>query len=375
MALNAMAGSEPFLNGLFESPIKVFLLICTDIKIRMNNRVKNALYSIALVALVFVVWKYRQANSINEVKIEGKTMGTAYHITYYDKQSRNLKPQIDSLLLVFNQSVSTYIKDSEISAFNEGNSFQLNLPYFLPLLEKSKEVENLSDGAFDPTVMPLVNAWGFGPGKKLKPDSAKIDSIMEFVGFEKIQFSSDSVWKEDVRVQLDLSAIAKGYGVDIVAAYLQSKGIVDWFVEIGGEISAFGKNQKLDKAWEAAILDPASTYENLINKAYVKLEDKAMATSGNYFNFYEEAGIKYSHTINPTTGYTIRHELLSASVFAKDCMTADAWATAFMVMGKDEAIKKINQMRELDALFIYSTEGGTETFMSEGIKPMITINP
>ncbi|MEQ9413330.1 MAG: FAD:protein FMN transferase, partial [Cyclobacteriaceae bacterium] len=179
----------------------------------MNNRVKNALYSIALVALVFVVWKYRQSNSVIEIKIEGKTMGTAYHITYYDKESRNLKPQVDSLLVAFNQSLSTYINDSEVSVFNQGNSWQFDLPFFLPVLEKSKEVESLSDGAFDPTVMPLVNAWGFGPGKKIKPDSSKIDSIMGFVGFEKIQFSSDSVWKADVRVQLDFSAIAKGYGV------------------------------------------------------------------------------------------------------------------------------------------------------------------
>lgn len=341
----------------------------------MNNRVKNALYSIALVILVFVVWKYRQSNSVNEIKIEGKTMGTAYHITYYDKESRNFNAQIDSLLIVFNQSLSTYIKGSEISDFNEGNSLRFNSPFFLPVLEKSKEVEALSKGAFDPTVMPLVNAWGFGPGKKLKPDSSKIDSIMEFVGFEKIQFNRDSIWKNDVRVQLDFSAIAKGYGVDVVAGYLQSMGVTDWFIEIGGEISAFGKNQKLDKTWEAAILDPSSTYENLINKAYVKLEDKAMATSGNYFNFYEENGKKYSHTINPSSGYTIQHELLSASVFADDCMTADAWATAFMVMGKDKAIKKLEQIGELDAFLIYSTENGIETFVTEGIKPMVKINP
>jgi thiamine biosynthesis lipoprotein len=341
----------------------------------MNNRVKNALYSIALVILVFVVWKYRQSNSVNEIKIEGKTMGTAYHITYYDEESRNFNAQIDSLLIVFNQSLSTYIKGSEISDFNEGNSLRFNSPFFLPVLEKSKEVEALSKGAFDPTVMPLVNAWGFGPGKKLKPDSSKIDSIMEFVGFEKIQFNRDSIWKNDVRVQLDFSAIAKGYGVDVVADYLKSMGVTDWFIEIGGEISAFGKNQKLDKTWEAAILDPSSTYENLINKAYVKLEDKAMATSGNYFNFYEENGKKYSHTINPSSGYTIQHELLSASVFADDCMTADAWATAFMVMGKDKAIKKLEQIGELDAFLIYSTENGIETFVTEGIKPMVKINP
>lgn len=341
----------------------------------MNNRVKNALFSIALVLLVFVVWKYRQSNSINETKIEGNTMGTTYHITYYDKDSRNFKTQIDSLLVVFNQSLSTYIKDSEVTDFNNGNYFQFNLPFFLPVLEKSREIETLTDGAFDPTVMPLVNAWGFGPGGKLEPDSAKIDSILEFVGFEKVQFNKDNVWKADSRVQLDFSAIAKGYGVDILGEYLQTQGVEDWFVEIGGEVSVFGKNQKLNRAWEVGILDPASTYENQTFKAYVQLEDKAMATSGNYFNFYEENGKKYSHTIDPASGYTIRNELLSASVFARDCMTADAWATAFMVMGKDRAIKKLNQIKGLDAFLIYSTENGIETFMTEGVKPMIKINP
>jgi len=354
---------------------QVIQLICNIIASRMNNRVKNALYSVVLVLLIFGVWKYRQSKAINEMKIEGKTMGTTYHITYYDKGARDFKSKIDSVLLVFNQSLSTYIKDSEVTSFNNGNSFQFNLPYFLPVLRKSFEVETSSGGAFDPTVMPLVNAWGFGPGKKLKPDSAKIDSIMEFVGFEKVQFNKDSVWKEDVRVQLDFSAIAKGYGVDVVANYLKSKGITDWFVEIGGEISAFGKNRNLDQAWEAGILDPASTYEHQIFKAYAQLENRAMATSGNYFNFYVENGKKYSHTIDPATGYTIQHELLSASVFAKDCMTADAWATAFMVMGKDEAIKKLSQSGELDGFLIYSTENGIETFVTEGIKPMIKINP
>lgn len=341
----------------------------------MNNRLKNALYSLALLLLVFAVWKYRQSHSVNEIKIGGETMGTTYHITYYDKGARNFKAQVDSLLLAFNQSLSTYIKSSEVSGFNSGKAFVFHLPYFLPVLEKSQEVTSLSNGAFDPTVMPLVNAWGFGPGKKLMPDSARIDSIMGFVGFEKIHFNSDSVWKEDARVQLDFSAIAKGYGVDVVAGYLKSMGVADWFVEIGGEVSAFGKNQKLNKPWEAGILDPASTYASQSYKAYVQLENKAMATSGNYFNFYEEDGKKFSHTIDPATGYTIRHELLSASVFAKDCMTADAWATAFMVMGRKRAIRKLEQIRELDAFLIYSTENGIETFSTNGIKPMVSINP
>ncbi|HCM75155.1 MAG TPA: thiamine biosynthesis protein ApbE [Cytophagales bacterium] len=341
----------------------------------MNNRVKNAIYSVVLVSLVFIVWKYRQSNSIHEIRIEGKTMGTTYHITYFDKEGRNLKPQIDSLLEVFNQSLSTYLKESEVSLFNTGNVVHFRLPFFLPVLEKSEEITTLSEGAFDPTVMPLVNAWGFGPGRKMKIDSVQVDSIMEFVGFDKVQFNRDSIWKEDKRVQLDFSAIAKGYGVDEVANLIRSQGINDWFVEIGGEISAFGKNQKLDKPWEAGVLHPNSTYENQSFKAYVQLQDKAMATSGNYFNYYEENGKKYAHTIDPSSGYTIRHELLSASVFAKDCMTADAWATAFMVMGKKKTIEKLEQLSDVDAFLIYSTDKGIETFVSDGMASAIKINP
>lgn len=341
----------------------------------MNNRVKNAIYSLVLVVVFFVVWKYRQSNDIPQLKIEGKTMGTTYHITYFDDKGRNFKPQVDSLLVVFNQSLNTYLKDAEITSFNNGGAFQFELPFFLPVLERSKEIVMASDGSFDPTVMPLVNAWGFGPGKKIIPDSTQVDSIMTFVGFDKIYFNNDSVWKNDKRVQLDFSAIAKGYGVDVVADYIRSKGISDLFVEIGGELIAQGKNQQLDKPWEVGILDPNSNYSSQTFKAYVQLNNKAMATSGNYFNYYEENGKKYSHTIDPKSGYTIQHELLSASVFANDCMTADGWATAFMVMGWEKAIEKLKTLPQVDACLIYSSQDGLKTFITEGMKSSIKVNP
>lgn len=340
----------------------------------MNNRIKNAIYSIVLVALVFIVWKFRQSDSIASISISGETMGTTYHITYFDKEERNFKTQIDSLLKVFNKSLSTYLKDSEITEFNTGNSFKFQLPFFLSVLEKSRMVSNLSAGAFDPTVMPLVNAWGFGPGKRMKPDSLQIDSIMQLVGIEKIYFNTDSVWKDDPRVQLDFSAIAKGYGVDAVVEFLKAKGVTDMFVEIGGEVSAKGKNMKLDKPWEVGILNPNSTYEHQSYLAYAQLENKAMATSGNYFNFYEENGITYSHTIDPNTGYTVQNNLLSASVFAKDCMTADGWATALMVMGLENAKEKLKTLNGIDAFLIYSTDEGLKTFVTEGISTSITNN-
>jgi len=341
----------------------------------MSPRWKNAAYSLVLLSAILVVWTYRQSKSEKPIKIEGETMGTTYHITYFDSRGRNLKPSVDSLLLVFNQSLNTYFPNSEITQFNEGKSRKFELPFFLPVLRSSREITEQSEGAFDPTVMPLVNAWGFGPGKKIKPDSVQVDSIRDFIGFDKIRFNEDSLWKEDDRVQLDFSAIAKGYGVDEVARLIRSKGIENLFVEIGGEISATGKNLQTKKSWEAGVLDPSSTYANQSFKAYVSLSDKAMATSGNYFNYYEEDGKKFSHTIDPSTGYPIQREILSASVFAKDCMTADGWATAFMVMGHEKAIDILSKHPELDAFLIYSDANGITTYVTKGIESQMKINP
>lgn len=340
----------------------------------MSPRWKNIIYSLILITTVFIVWKYRQSKIEAPVQIEGQTMGTTYHITYFDAKQRNLKDQIDSVLIVFNNSLNTYLPNSEITGFNTGRSLKFRLPFFLPVLEKSKEITEASAGAFDPTVMPLVNAWGFGPGKKMSPDSVQIDSIKEFVGFNKIHFNADSLWKDDNRVQLDFSAIAKGYGVDVVANFIKSQGIENVFVEIGGEITTSGKNLKLDRPWEAGILDPNSTYADQSYKAYVMLKNKAMATSGNYFNYYEENGKKYSHTIDPASGYTIQQEILSASVFAEDCMTADGWATACMVMGHKKAIEVLKNHPELDAFLIYTEGDKVASFATEGIKPLLKIN-
>lgn len=339
----------------------------------MTNRAKNTLYSVLIFILVYGVYKYRHWNTHEPIEMEGATMGTSYHITYFDEGNRNFKTSIDSLLTVFNQSLSTYISNSEISEFNKGNPFHFKLPYFLPVLQKSVSIAQGSQGAFDPTVMPLVNAWGFGPEKRMKPDRLQLDSIRQFVGIAKISFNSDSVWKDDPRVQLDFSAIAKGYGVDVVVEFLLSKGIVDLFVEIGGEVSAKGQNIISEKPWEVGILNPNSTYENQSFLAYAQLNNSAMATSGNYFNFYEEDGIKYTHTIDPATGYTIQHQLLSASVFAHDCMTADGWATAFMVMGHEKAIEKLKTLHGIEAFLIFSTDEGLQTYATDGISKSITI--
>lgn len=337
----------------------------------MSLRWKNIAYSVILLSAVLIVWKYRQNKASTPVKLEGATMGTSYHITYFDASHRNFQAQIDSVLKVFNQSLSTYIGNSEVSLFNDGSGFKFRLPFFRVVLTKSREVVSGSNGAFDPTVMPLVNVWGFGPKKDFEPDSTDIDSIREFIGFEKITFTADSAWKSDPRVQLDFSAIAKGYGVDVVADLLSKRGIKNFFVEIGGEVTTKGTNLQTENAWQVGILDPTSTYENQWFMAYVSLSDQSLATSGNYFNYREVNGKKFSHTIDPISGYPIQREILSASVFANDCMTADAWATAFMVMGHQKAIETLKSHPELDAVLVFTTKNGIDSFVSDGVRSKV----
>lgn len=339
----------------------------------MSLRYKNIIYSLVLVLAVFLVWKYRQSQQVPMAHFSGKTMGPiTYNVTYFDEQKRDFSKQIDSLLKSFNKALSTYVVDSEISEFNRDTAFKFDSPYFEPVLVNSKKVYDLTGGAFDPTVMPLVNAWGFGPDKQMKYDSAYIDSLMQFVGFDKVEFNHEMVMKTDPRVQLDFSASAKGYGVDIVADYLEDKGIENMLVEIGGEVVAKGKNLKTGKLWNIGILDPDSDQINQFYTATVTIENRAMATSGNYFNYYVVDGVKYSHTISPFTGFPIRHPLLSASVFAGDCMTADALATAFMVLGHEKAIEILEANPDLDGYLIYNDAAGNrKAYATEGIRPYI----
>lgn len=308
------------------------------------------------------------------VSIEGRTMGTTYHIKYFDARERNLKPSVDSLLAVFNASLSTYLPDSEISQFNKGASQAFRLPFFPVVLTEAQQVHEATAGAFDPTVMPLINAWGFGPAQPIHPDSAQIDSIKQFVGFDKIYFNGDSIWKEDPRTQLDFSAIAKGYGVDVVAAFIKSRKIENLFVEIGGEVVTAGKNIGDDRAWVIGILNPHSTLDHQYFIAQAVVANRAVATSGNYFNYREEEGRKYSHTLDPSTGYPIQRDILSASVFAADCKTADAWATACMVVGAEKAIALIEQQPGLEGFITFSTpDGSLKTYATPGLSDDITL--
>jgi len=334
------------------------------------------LYPVILILLVFIVWKYRESKKAEQaetnfsaVEISGMTMGTIrYSVKYFHEEEINYSSEIDSLLKVWNMSLSTYIAESEISRFNSGDScFEFESKYFLPVLKASKKVYEMSKGAFDPTVGPIVNAWGFGPEKSMTPDSAKVDSLRKFVGFNKITFDDKKVCKSLPGIKLDFSAIAKGNAVDIVANFLESKGIENLLVEIGGEIVCRGSKPG-NAPWVTAIEDPTvEIYEQKI-LAIAELYDKAVATSGNYRNYYVRDGRKYAHTIDPATGYPVFHSLLSASVFAENCMIADAYATAFMVLGMDGARQIIEDDPTLDAYLIYTDEDGEiKTFVTNGI--------
>jgi FAD:protein FMN transferase len=333
------------------------------------------------IIILFVASSFTDGSShrhVPPVVVEGYTMGTTYHVTYFDDDAgRNFKNEIDSLLVLVNKSINTYDSGSEVSAFNRSkNGVTVNLPYLFPPLAKAKEIYSESDGAFDPTVMPLVNAWGFGPKKSFRPTPQQLDSILEFTGFDQIIVTEREISKLDPRVQLDFGGIGQGYGVDVISDFLRLKGIENFLVEIGGEGFASGKNLSKGKPWEIGILDPNSIIENQFFKAYASLHNRAFTTSGNYFNYREIDGKKYGHTIDPKTGNPIQHELLSASVFASDCSTADAWATAFMVMGVPKSIEKLKKMPHVDALLIYTSAfGKIETYITPGAKHFIRLEP
>lgn len=349
-----------------------------------NNAQKNIIYSIILLLLVVIVYLYRQnkegsedlgaitTDAVGRMVIDGQTMGTSYRVVYLDPEGRNFKPAVDSLLLVFNQSLSTYISDSEISRFNQSDSLIFELPFFLPVLESSKEVFEMTNGAFDPTVGPVVNLWGFGPGGPQLKDSVNINAILPRIGFEKITFDQQLVRKQVPGMYLDFSAIAKGYGVDVVAEYLESKGIENFLVEIGGELVARGLNDK-GELWKVGINKPEEMGSASELYSVVALANKGMATSGNYRNYYEVDGLKISHTIDPKTGRPVRHGLLSATVLADDCMTADAIATALMVMGTEKAIALQESLKNFEIFLIFNDESGMlNSFASEGLKPYLS---
>ena len=301
---------------------------------------------------------------------EGSVFGTFYHIAYQSGQ--NLQTGVEATLQEVDKSLSPFNKESVITAINNNTSMDTNT-MFTDVFQLAQEVSVATDGAFDITVAPLVNLWGFGFKNMDNVSEEKVDSLLQYVGYEKVKLVEGKIVKECPETMLDCSAIAKGYGVDAVGLYLESQGVKNYMVEIGGEVRVRGTNPK-GELWHVGINKPNDDPTNMNNEIeqVLQLTQMAMATSGNYRNFYEKDGKKYAHTIDPRTGHPVQHSILSSTVLAKDCATADAYATAFMVLGLEEAKKVLAQHPDLMAFFIYSDdEGGTHDWCSQGLKEMI----
>ena len=286
------------------------------------------------------------------IKDSGMVFGTTYSITY--QYHENLKSDIEGVMQQVDNSLSPFNKSSVITAINNNTSTKAD-KYLTEVFTLAQTVNKETDGAFDITVAPLVNAWGFGFRSGTRPTDAQTDSLLAIVGQEKVTLKDGEIIKSDPRIMLDCSAIAKGFGVDKVAEFLAGKGIENFLVEIGGEISARGKNSR-GTEWNIGVTKPVddSLSINQENQAVLQITDKAMATSGNYRNFYYEGGKKYAHTINPHTGKPAQSDILSATVIAQTCAVADAYATAFMVLGSEKAKEILKKHPELQAYLILS---------------------
>lgn len=300
--------------------------------------------------LLFVSCKEKQATYVED---RGEVFHTTYSIKY--KYTHSLKPEIEAELAKFDDSLNPFKPTSIISKVNNNEEVVLD-SFFINVFNRSQEVSGVSDGLFDITVSPLINAWGFGFKNIDNVTPEMVDSLKAIVGYDKIQVENGRVIKSDPRVQINTSAIAKGYSTDVIADLLESYGVTDYMIEIGGEVTAKGVNDK-GECWHIGIDKPiddkAPVHREL--QTIIKLCDKSMATSGNYRNFYVKDGKRYAHTINPKTGYPAESNILSATVIADDCMTADAYATVFM-LADTATIRSIALQEKLSYLLILDSE-------------------
>jgi thiamine biosynthesis lipoprotein len=287
---------------------------------------------------------------------QGKIFGTLYTVTY--EHNEDLQLLIIDALQAVDASLSPFNKKSIISHINNNERFCVDT-LFSEVFRNAQVIYEESHGAFDPTVAPLVNAWGFGFKSGIDVTASTIDSLRSLIGMSRISLIDGHVLKDDQRIMLDFSAIAKGYGSDRVARVLDSCGVQNYMVEIGGEVVVRGHNRN-GNPWGIGINKPIddslSTNQEL--QTVLRLTDCAIATSGNYRNFYYKDGVKYAHTIDPRSGYPVQHSLLSATVIADNCMRADALATAFMVLGTDSAMAYCKRHPEIDGYFIVAADSG-----------------
>lgn len=306
--------------------------------------------------------------------IHGSTQGTTYNMTFEYLAGEDLQSEIEHVLHDFDMSLSTYDPKSIISRINHNDTTVVVDKKFEEVFHEARRVYEKTGGAFDITVAPLVNAWGFGFTPGADVDSAMIDSLLMYVGMDKVSLQDGKIIKDSPNIMLDVNAIAQGYSVDVVAEYMEEKGIENYLVEIGGELKCKGLNPK-GEDWKIGIDRPqeGNVIPGKNMQAVVAIKNKSLATSGNYRKFYEKDGIKYAHSIDPKTGYPVLSKLLSATLITDKCITADAYATAFMVMGLEKSIEILDSGNEqLEAYLIYcDDEGKFRVYSTPGMKKYI----
>ena len=333
---------------------------------------KRLLWQVPFLTLLIIgtVLIIRQQHNMPYQRYSDFVFGTTFTVTY--QCDSDMSQSIKAELMKVDYSLSPFNKESVITAINNNEDVKPD-KMFMDVFQLAMDVSRETDGAFDITVAPLVNAWGFGFKSGEKPTARQVDSLRHIIGYQKISVDHGKIRKQDPRMMLDCSAIAKGYGTDVVANFLRSRGVKNFMVEIGGEVVTCGVNPER-LPWKVGVIKPEDDSLSVSHElqTILNVTDIAMATSGNYRNFYYQGGRKYAHTIDPKTGYPVQHNILSATVLAKTCAQADAYATSFMVMGLDKAQKVLERHPEMMVYFIYDDgQGKNAVWFSPSLKDKI----
>lgn len=297
---------------------------------------------------------------LQRVQFNGNAQGTTYQVIYLSEEGASFQQEMEEALAAIDRSLSLYLPGSLINQFNGSDRGIKMDRYFREVVRKGQEVSELSDGAFDLTVKPLVDAWGFGEKRHTQvPDSSYVEELLQAVDYRLIGIKGDSLVKKHPGVRIDANGIAQGYTLDVLAGLLEEKNITDYLIELGGEIRVKGRNEA-GRAWRIGIEAPPqakdeSDGENApaLLSRLISVSGKGLSTSGNYRKFFESGGKHYAHTIDPRTGYPVQNQLISVTVVAPDCITADAWDNAFMVLGIPASFEKLKELPGVEAFFIY----------------------
>lgn len=340
--------------------------VLTSPKIKVMQR-------LLFISLSLLLWSCSDTKALKEENYNGYAQGTTFHISYlFQGEAKDRSQAIDSVLKSVDKSLSTYDPKSLISQLNAGVGISID-GHLREMLDQSKEVFVNSKGYFDPTIAPLVQFWGFGPQANTTKDTTLVDSILSFIGFDKLKYQASTL-KLPRGMSLDFNAIAQGYTVDLLAEYLEQEGILNYMVEVGGEVRCLGENYQ-GKKWRIGVDKPTEEIDQQDRFQFIlALDSAALATSGNYRKFWVDSlsGMRYSHTIDTKTGWPAKNRLLSASVITAKASTADAYATAFMAMGLEKSIKYLDQNKGLEVYLIYSDkEGNWQVYQSPGFKRML----